>query len=422
MNKKGRKAFVPTATLLALTLLALASLPLRTSAQTDSIWVIRGHVADRQTHKAIGYVSVTDGKVGTVTNDDGDFTLKLRKPPRRLTFSHMGYTTQYATIGDATGTPLSITMLPAAIRLNEIVIEGGDWKGLVDRAIERIGDNYPKRPNLMRGFYRETVKKKNRFISIAEAVVDLYKGSYSKYTFNDRVAISKGRRLLSMKASDTLAVKLEGGPVIPIDMDLVKNSELLLSHEELDNYHFGAGIPERQDNRSLYAIKISPGVTTDYPLYHGTIYIDKTTLAFVRIDLSLDMTDREKVTRQILRKKPAGLRFTPHELTIRADYETDSAGITRLHYVRNTVHFRCDWKRKVFKSNFTVQAEMVVSDWTEGDDVRPIRGRNTFNSRDRFYDKAQLFDDPDFWGQDNIIEPTESLEKAVVKLRKMFSR
>jgi hypothetical protein len=31
---------------------------------------------------------------------------------------------------------------------------------------------------------------------------------------------------------------------------------------------------------------------------------------------------------------------------------------------------------------------------------------------------VELFDAPDFWGRDNIIEPTESLENAIEKLKK----
>jgi hypothetical protein len=35
-----------------------------------------------------------------------------------------------------------------------------------------------------------------------------------------------------------------------------------------------------------------------------------------------------------------------------------------------------------------------------------------------FYDKVEYFKDPDFWEDYNIIEPTESLDKAVNRLLK----
>jgi hypothetical protein len=50
--------------------------------------------------------------------------------------------------------------------------------------------------------------------------------------------------------------------------------------------------------------------------------------------------------------------------------------------------------------------------------VKRPRGRSSFGLRDRFYDKVEYFDDPDFWADYNIIEPTESLENAIDKLKK----
>jgi hypothetical protein len=129
------------------------------------------------------------------------------------------------------------------------------------------------------------------------------------------------------------------------------------------------------------------------------------------------MRNPGKVTEMILRKKPFTLRFTPHELSLTADYTTDG-GVTRLNYIRNVIRFRCDWKRRLFKSNFNIVSEMVVTDRQEGADIRPIRIRDSFFRHDNFYDKVIYFNDPDFWGSENIIEPTEDLLKGIDKIKK----
>lgn len=54
----------------------------------------------------------------------------------------------------------------------------------------------------------------------------------------DRVQIYKGRKLLSEKASDTLAVKLLGGPNLSVYVDVVKNPDLLLDPNILPYYAF----------------------------------------------------------------------------------------------------------------------------------------------------------------------------------------
>lgn len=391
-------------------------------AQSDAVWTLSGKVTDAKTHKPMPHVSVTDRSVGTVTNEAGEFVLKLPQAPKTVTFSCLGYKTHQLSAADMNGVKVEVKMEPSSVMLNEIVVRGADAKELVLKAMEKIADNYPSVPNLLRGFYRETVAKRTHFTSISEGVVDVYKTSYNKNTdWRDGVAILKGRRLLSQRPSDTLSVKLQGGPVLPISLDVVKEKDILLTPEELDNYSFRYVTMSKADERNQYVIEIKPLLVMSYALWQGRLYIDQETLAFTRIDLSLDMSDTDKVTQMILRKKPATLRFTPHELSIYIDYKTDN-GVTRINYIRNVIRFRCDWKRKLFKSNFTVTSEMVVTDRQEGRELKPIRNRDTFNRRDNFYDKVIYFNDPDFWGNDNIIEPTEDLLKGIEKIKRRISR
>jgi hypothetical protein len=397
---------------------------LYTMAQ-DGVWTFSGKVVDAKTRKALSYVSVTDRNVGTVTNAEGEFTLKLKAEPTAVTFSCLGYRTQRLTAAECKALEAekkAVQMQASSVVLSEIVVKGVDNpRQLVERAIDKIDDNYPRTPSLLRGFYRETTQKRNRFISVSEGVVDVYKSPYFRLDWRDGVAILKGRRLLSQRKGDTLAVKLQGGPVLPVHLDVVKEREILLNYDELNNYHFTYKGMKQTGDRTAFVIEIKPALILDYPLYNGKLYIDQETLAFTKIELDLDMSDEQKATQSILRKKPVGLRFTPHEMSINIDYKTDN-GVTRINYIRNVIRFRCDWKRKLFKSNFTVVSEMVVTDRTEGEDVKPIKGRDTFNRRDNFYDKVIYFEDPYFWGDENIIEPTEDLLEGIEKIKQKLKR
>ena len=391
-------------------------------AQDAEMWTLNGKVTDSKTRKAMPHVSVTARSVGTVTNEAGEFVLKLAEAPETVTFSCLGYKTQKLSASAMNGVRVEVRMEPSSVMLDEIVVRGADAKELVKMAVDKIADNYPSVPNLLRGFYRETVEKRSHFTSISEGVVDVYKTAYTKNTdWRDGVAIQKGRRLLSQRPGDTLAVKLQGGPVLPIMLDVVKEKDILLDVEELNHYSFRYASMSRADDRNQYVVEIAPLYAQDYALFRGRLYIDQETLAFTRIDLTLDMSSPEKVTQMILRKKPFSLRFTPHELSIYIDYKTDN-GVTRINYIRNVIRFRCDWKRKLFKSNFTVISELVVTDRKEGKDVKPIKIRDTFNRKDNFYDKVIYFDDPDFWGGENIIEPTEDLLKGIEKIKRRIAR
>ena len=395
------------------------------AAQTDAVWTFSSKVVDARTRKAMPHVSVTERTVGTVTNEEGEFTLKLKAEPEAVTFSCLGYKSRRLTAEEckaleAEGKP--VQMQASSVVLSEIVVKGiENPRDLVEQAISKIDTNYPQESNLLRGFYRETTQKRSRFISVAEGVVDVYKTPYFRMDWRDGVAILKGRRLLSQRRADTLAVKLQGGPVLPVTLDVVKDREILLNSKELDNYSFSYRGAQRIGDRMQYVVEIHPMLIVDYPLYEGSLYIDQETLAFTRIDLQLDMRNPDKATQSILRKKPLGLRFTPRELTVTIDYKTDG-GVTRMNYIRNVIRFRCDWKRKLFKSNFTVVSEMVVTDRREGEGVKPIKVRDNFNRRDNFYDKVIFFDDPHFWGDENIIEPTEDLLKGIEKIKQKLEK
>ena len=78
--------------------------------------------------------------------------------------------------------------------------------------------------------------------------------------------------------------------------------------------------------------------------------------------------------------------------------------------------FKCDWKRKLFSTNYTIVSEMVVTDGKEQNNSIPYR--MSFKADQSLSDKVSDFADENFWGAYNIIEPTESLENAVYKLKK----
>ena len=300
--------------------------------------------------------------------------------------------------------------------LDEVIIHARDARYLVEEAIRKIPENYNPKASMLTGFYRETAQKGRRYISISEAVIDVYKTSYKESAERDRVQIYKGRKLLSQKASDTLAVKLLGGPNMSIYVDIVKNPDILLDMETIQWYNFRMEEPTTIDNRPQYTISFTPQIILPFALYYGKLYIDKERLSFTRAEFFLNMDDKNKATQAILRKKPFGLRFKPVELSYFVNYKQRD-GLTYLSYIRNGIRFKCDWKRRLFSTNYTILSEMVVTDGKD-ENVNSIPYRESFKASQALSDKVSNFADENFWGAYNIIEPTESRENAVNKLKK----
>ena len=432
---------------------------------------ITGTVRDRETRRRMENVTVTlvGTSIGTVTNADGVFSLKISGAltSRNLEFSHIGYQNTSILIpatsentafssdfnpnstsstkqkafnpSNSPNTELStnqtnqtnqtnpqifsanhtvtIWMTPTARQLDEALIFGADARQLVEEALRNIPENYPLTNNQLQSFYRETVQKGQRYISVSEAMMDVYKTPYLRRDPDrDKVRLTKARRLMSQKASDTLAVKVEGGPTQSLYLDIVKNPDILFNLQTLDYYSFILEPYEMMDGRIQYVIRFEPRAIVDYALCEGRIYIDREELAITRAEYFLDVSDTDKATSAILRKKPFGIRFRPLEVHQVVQYKLQG-DVAYLSYIRNEIRFKCDWKRRLFSSVYTARSEMVVVERDE-QPQNPISRQEAFKSSQIFYDMVNVYWDEDFWKDYNIIEPTESLENAVKKLRR----
>ena len=394
---------------------------LTSSAQTDDFFTVSGIVKNQQNKKIVEFANVSVGgtNVGTVTNEDGEFTLKIKKSTNAKTIvvSQVGYANSYAEVSDMGAGNSVILLKPQRNLLDEVVIEASVSRNIVAQAIRNIRKNYEVKPTLMTGFYRETARKRNHFINVSEAVVHMFKTGYDvRNASGDRVQVIKGRKLLSEKGGDTLAVRLLGGPNLSTYMDVVKNPDDFLDENTLNNYDFKMEKSVYIDRRMQYVIAFKPTVNLSYALFEGKLFIDKESLAITKIEMSLDMSDKNKVTETILKKKPFGLIFKPQELNFLISYK-ERNGKMCLSYLRNEVRFKCDWKKKLFHTDYGIISEMVVTDMDDNH-IDKISYKESFKEGDSFTDKVRAFYDDNFWGDYNVLAPTESLDKAVNKLKK----
>lgn len=397
---------------------------LLTVLATQAQQVLSGMVKDRQTGYPLSHVSITaEGSAShTVTNDDGRFALKVKNTPKYIQLSHIGYKTRrYQLNGMTEG--LQILMSNHSVTLDEVIVSTQDPVEIVRAAMRRIPSNYSSQAELKNCFYREVTRRGSRYIAVSEAVMEMYKSSYAYGPERDAVGILKGRRLMNMKAKDTLGVKIQGGPVMPLMADVAKNPDYMLNEHDLAQCTLSMEMPAKIDGRLHYVVRVEPMAITTFPLMGGLLYIDQESLAITRAELQLDVRDWRRASEYMLVRKPVGLRFRPKLLTMTIAYMTDDQGITHMSYLRNEMRFNCDWKRRLFASSYTAVSEMVVTDNVAfGPDAKRPKGRSSFGLRDRFYDRVEYFENPDFWADYNIIEPTESLEHAIDKLKKKLRK
>jgi hypothetical protein len=333
--------------------------------------------------------------------------------------SHLGYKTTTFSIAAAMGEEKTYYLEVQAVQLKEVPVVPYDARGMVEMAFRNILKNYSDVPNRMTGFYRESVQQRKDYLSVSEAVVEIYKAPYTSIQY-DQVRIYKGRKAANVKKADTLMVTLQGGPNVALLLDVVKNTDLSIALDTLDNYRFEFSGMVNIDDELHWIIAFAPDVVKDDPLYIGKLYISQEDVAITRAEFSLDLRDAEKASNFFVRKKPAGLIFTPTSTAYLVTYKKEE-GKNYLNYVRVDIKFRCDWKRKLFKNFYSIMTELAITDRSE-ENVSKFPGQEVFRSSMVFAEKVEDFTDDDFWGEHNIIDPEESIESAIKKLAKGMAK
>jgi predicted GNAT family N-acyltransferase len=108
--------------------LLLCSFPVWAQGDAGDYLTIVGMVKDKQNKKALENVNVSvhGSNIGTVTNAEGEFALKIKKTetPRELDISHIGYVNTHISLEKETAAMLTVWLTPHSNLLNELVIYG----------------------------------------------------------------------------------------------------------------------------------------------------------------------------------------------------------------------------------------------------------------------------------------------------------
>ncbi|WP_372751569.1 carboxypeptidase-like regulatory domain-containing protein [Labilibaculum sp.] len=379
--------------------------------------VYKGEIKDAKTNEPLMFATVTvQGiNVATVSNSDGEFLLKIAKdlPVRNIEISYIGYKNLEIPISSLKKNKNIFQLEPVSIPLSQINIYPQDALFLVKSVLAKTQQNYSLEPNMMKGFYRETIKKNRSYVAISEAIVNVHKASY-KQMRDDQVQIFKGRKSQDVKKMDTLLFKLQGGPNTSLLLDVMKNPYNLFSEDLITIYDFAIKSITKINNKVHYVIEFKQKENVDLPLYYGLLYIESTNLALASAKFSLNLKDAAEASRMFIKRKPAGVKVTPTSADYLVNY-IEKDGKWYFNYARGEINFKCNWKRKLFNTNYLAMTEIAITDRNEENIVR-FKGAVKFKSSQIMSEEVNKFADVNFWGEYNTIEPDQSIESAIRKL------
>ncbi len=400
----------------------LAATPVHSEGSGPFV-TISGFVKDAKSKSPIAYAAiyVTEAGIGTVANIEGFFTLKLEKPVRAkaFTISHIGFQTMTVDIEENIGKSRDFLLTAQMVNLPEVVVRPKDARELVRSAIFKIPENYPNQGQRLTGFYRETIKRRRDFVAVAEAVVDVEQSPYRAFPGSDRVKILQARKSGDVKRMDTLLVKLQGGPHVSMMLDVVKTQDIILDQELLKYFNYEIVDLVMIEGRTNYVVNFKPNAIFEVPMYSGTFFIDVQDLAFTRIDFELDISDVSKATKLLVVRMPPRLRFNPLNVSYTVSYRKIGDKYF-VNYMRNELEFYADWRRRLFRTRYTIMSEMAITERITS--TERIARREAFKQNQILADMVMSYFDKDFWGSYNIIEPDKSIETAIDRFNRRLTR
>ena len=383
-----------------------------------------GKIIDSKTGDPLVFANVMlrGTNIGTVTNSDGEYVIKApaSRGPDELEITHIGYKSLILKIADLKAMKDEISLEPATVPIAAVTVSYGNPEELLRMAIKRIPENYSAHPVMMKAFYRETIKQNRNYVGVAEAVLDIYKTEYQEFSGPDRTQIYKGRKSQDVKKMDTIVVKLQGGPFISLLLDIAKHPGEILSEEHLDMYSYSYGGLTTVQDREAMIINFVPREFITDPLYQGKIFLDAENLAIIGIDFHLDEQRVSEAAELFIMRKPSSMKVDIESVNHLAKYRVNE-GTWYLSYVRSELNFKCNWKKKLFNSNYSLMSEMAITDIDPGG-LNKFKLRETTRMTDILAEQVLQFEDPEFWGKDNIIKPDESIEAAIDKLSRKLRR
>lgn len=392
--------------------------PVSQSADTCRLITLTGRLIDRETNEPIpfGTVSLVNSSVGNITNQNGEFRLTLPDTlsSSSIQFSHVGYETQTIETQFLSGQFSAIALIPKVIPIQEVIVRVLNPLRLLRELEEKKARNYAQHPFYLTTFYREGIERKNKFVSLTEAVFKIYKPPYAKYTSSDQVKLLKMRRISDPAEKDTLITKMKSGIEACLLLDIMKDIPEFLTIHESSPYNYAPTDITVLDDKLVNVVYFEQKKSVDYPLYKGELYIDPDSSILLRARFELNPRYIGQATGMLVEKKSRHLQIIPQQAVYTVSYKKWK-GAHYINHVRGDLYFKIKRKKYSF-GGYPLHAwfEMATCK-IDTSEVSRFTRQETLPIRTIFSDTPFSYD-AGFWEDFNFIPTEEELNEAIRKI------
>lgn len=365
---------------------------------------ISSKAVDKDTREPLPFASVgIKGKpIGTITNLQGEFDFHFPQEYRNDIFviSMLGYVNFEAPVWTLLenkeaeiGLSKSTTVLKTVIVSDSLF--GGD---ILRIALGRINENYPEKPFMMDGFYRDLKKIGGTYISLLEAAVKIYDENYreprNKSKLRERVTLREVRRSIGYSTKFTTYFDQDNLlEVLLLNNDvryrLFPTEEAFFGnlHRDTDSYYNG---------HEVFVVSHD----TDFKL---KVFIDKRTFGILHVEYENNLPE------DLGRRRGLTRRFESIKRTVDFRY---FEGKFFLNYI--TVDYKVNWydsETEKLRFETELQQQLLINEVAADPGERITKKMRSYGLQyqDQPYNKI-------FWDNYNVIKESPLDKKIVADL------
>ncbi|MCA1758563.1 MAG: carboxypeptidase-like regulatory domain-containing protein, partial [Bacteroidales bacterium] len=355
-------------------------------------------------------VSLFNKPIGTISNVDGNFLLKIHPDFIRdtIVISCMGYAQMMMPAFKILDEDV-IVMNPVSIRIKEVKVVATTPSKLLQNIRDHLLVNYSEDSKLMTAFYRETIQQDNDYINVSEAVIEILKAPYSNSLRNDLVRVIKGRRSPDVKPFQWLNFKLQGGPFTITKLDIVKTVESFIDEEYQNSYEYNISRLIWYNENPVYILEFKPVAEFNDLGFVGEIYVHRETFAIVHVNFRYNKSGLRNAESVMIKRKPKGVKAKPTFTNYEVNYQ-QYRDKWHLANVKASVKFKVRSRNDKINSEYHSVSDLLITD-IQNTELKKFDRDESFTQRDIFVEMINNYD-PDFWENYNIIKPDEDLQNA----------
>jgi hypothetical protein len=379
----------------------------------------RGEVSDSGSGEPLTGASITlysGGKISVlVANKEGKFFITGGSHDS-IRISMIGYHSKTIFPVDHAGSGyLKILLEPAPAELGEVVVKKSSVLGIIHKTIAALPSFQPNSNFENKGFYREIIKDRENYFSVAEAA---FVAQYFPKKESYKLKLLQGRS----KEDVTYTRLFEdfhpgGGPQSVAGKSFVVEHPDFLNEKKVKFFNYKIDSMVQFDGRWLYSISFDQKPEVKEALEKGRLLIDEDNYAVISYEAEnspsgtpyiKDLTGSDKVMAGILN---IDLKRKGWKRRVDFTFVNDKWVMS---YAEAEYAIGYKQPRKNIDLDLVINVELLFSE-LDRPLLKEISKDEEWKRKNIVANLPTAFDSA-FWGDNNIISPTEEVKSIIEKL------